>query len=86
LLLEEELRQGTRPPATLHAHIGATWVLAGDLARAAAALEQALALEPDHPAALRNLAHVYARVGRLIEAAALIQRAARNPGPAPASK
>ena len=57
-----------------------------DYAAARKSFEQALALDPDHPAALRNLAYVYARTDRLIEAAALLQRAARNSGPPPESK
>jgi protein O-GlcNAc transferase len=90
-LFEEELQKAPasgRPLAPLYTNLGAAWVGAGDLERAAVAFEQALGHAPGHVPALRNLAHVYARTGRLVEAAALVRRALEqgNSAPRPASK
>jgi Flp pilus assembly protein TadD len=71
-LLQAALRE--QPTATRYTHLGAALERAGQEASARAALEQALALERDHPPALRGLASLHARQGRWIEAAALLRR------------
>ncbi|HEY2745450.1 MAG TPA: tetratricopeptide repeat protein, partial [Polyangia bacterium] len=58
----------------------------GDDARAIALLEEELRLAGPSPPLLRNLAKLYARGGRLVEAAALLQRAQGNSEPPVASK
>jgi tetratricopeptide (TPR) repeat protein len=85
-LFEEELRSGRRPAAPLHANIGVAWMVAGEPERAEAALQQALAEDPDHVPALRNLAYLYGRAGRLVDAAALLRRAQGNSAAPPVSK
>jgi Tfp pilus assembly protein PilF len=52
--------------------------LAIDLPKAQRALQTALAHDPTHAAALRNLAHVLARRGHLVDAAVLVRRANGN--------
>ena len=77
-LLAEEARVGDGDKATAWTNLGVAWLLADDLPRAQTALQTALAHDPGHVAALRNLAHVLARRGRLVDAAALVRRANGN--------
>jgi Flp pilus assembly protein TadD len=58
----------------------------GDDARAIELLEEDVRAGQATPVMLRNLAKLYARGGRLIEAAALLQRARGNSEPPAASK
>jgi tetratricopeptide (TPR) repeat protein len=85
-LFDEETRLGDGAKAIAYTNLGVAWLIADDFGRAEAALEAALAHDPAHPAALRNLAHLYARSGRLVDAAALMRRAQGNSGAAQASK
>ncbi|MDB4971084.1 MAG: Tetratricopeptide 2 repeat protein [Myxococcales bacterium] len=85
-LLEEALRAGNDQPAVLWTNLGVACVRAGNDARAEEAFQAALTCRPDHLAALRNLAHLYGRLGRLVEAAAMLRRAEGNSGAPPASK
>jgi protein O-GlcNAc transferase len=85
-LLEEAIRAGNDQPAVLWTNLGVACVRAGNDARAEEAFREALACHPDHLAALRNLAHLYARLGRLVDAAAMLRRAEGNSGEPPASK
>lgn len=64
-------------PDLVHPHIdlGIAHALTGDLERAAASLEAALALNPDHPVALNELGLVRRRQGRFAEARASYERA-----------
>jgi Flp pilus assembly protein TadD len=85
-LLEEELREGRRPDASIYANLGLAYARLGDGSAAEAALGQALRLRPGHRAALQNLAAVYASQGRWLEAAALLRRVRQgNSDPRPAS-
>lgn len=86
LLFEEELRGGAKPAQTLYTNLGVACMHAGELERAEAAFQQALALDGGYAPALRNLAHLYAGAGRLVEAAALLRRVEGNSGAPPASK
>lgn len=86
LLFEEELRWGKSAPATVYTNLGVACLAGGDRARAESAFRQALAHAPEHGPALRNLAHLYAQDGRLVDAAALLARARGNPDAPPASK
>jgi len=54
--------------------------------RAMELLEEELRVGRPSPATLRNLAKLYARGGRLVEAAALLSGAQGNSGPPAASK
>jgi Flp pilus assembly protein TadD len=85
-LFDEEARLGAGDKAVAYTNLGVAWLLAEDFGRAEAALQTALAHDAAHPAALRNLAHLLARTGRLVDAAALVRRAGWNSGAAPASK
>jgi Flp pilus assembly protein TadD len=58
--------------------LGYYQVRAGDLSGAAATLEALLAVSPGHAETYGLLAEVYARLGRMDEAAALMRR---RPGP-----
>lgn len=85
-LFEEELRSAARPAPALYTNLGVACLAAGENARAEAAFITALAIDGDYAPALRNLAHLYATAGRLVEAAALLRRAQGNSGAPPASK
>jgi tetratricopeptide (TPR) repeat protein len=55
--------------------LGVAYGRAGDLAKAAASLEQAVALSPDHPIALGELALIYRKQGRFADARASYEKA-----------
>ncbi len=77
-LFAAEAQHGDGNRATAYANLGVAWLLANDLTKAQQALQTALALDPTQAAALRNLAHVLARRGRLVDAAVLVRRANGN--------
>jgi Flp pilus assembly protein TadD len=70
-LFEAELRATRRPDAGVYANLGLALAKAGELARAEAALLQALQLDPGHAEALTNLATIYDATGRSDEASRL---------------
>jgi tetratricopeptide (TPR) repeat protein len=67
-LFEAELRATRRPDAGVYANLGLALAKGGELARAEAALLQALQLDPGHAEALTNLAALYEATGRSDEA------------------
>jgi Flp pilus assembly protein TadD len=84
---EKLLRQAhdaNAPDWRLHSALGAALASAGRQPEAQAQFAKALALAPDHPAVLNNLALSYALDGKAAEAEKLL-RAAR-PGPGEAGK
>ena len=72
--------------AGARAELALTEAERGDDARAIELLEEELRLGRPTPTTLRNLAKLYARGGRLVEAAALLHRAQGNSAPPAASK
>jgi tetratricopeptide (TPR) repeat protein len=73
-----ELRAVTEQAPELanpHVDLGVAYARAGDFARAATSLEQAVAITGDHPIALNELALVYREQGRFADARTSYERA-----------
>jgi tetratricopeptide (TPR) repeat protein len=73
-----ELRAVTEQAPALanpHVDLGVAYGRVGDLAKAAASLEQAVAVSAEHPIALNELALIYRKQGRFAEARASYERA-----------
>jgi tetratricopeptide (TPR) repeat protein len=73
--LWEDVRSKSPRKARVHNNLGSAFSRADRLGEAEQSFEAALALDPDHPAALDNLGTVYRRRGRLSEAKAMHLRA-----------
>ena len=79
---ETLLREAHDPKAPdwrLHSALGAALASGGKQPEAQAQFAKALALAPDHPSVLNNLALSYALDGKIAEAEKLLRRAAARP-------
>jgi tetratricopeptide (TPR) repeat protein len=71
--------------ARVHNNFGHALRNGGDLREALQQFEQALALDPDYPDALNNLATLYANIGRKDDTISLLKRTlSQRPGHVPA--
>jgi Flp pilus assembly protein TadD len=83
---EELLQQAQDPSAPdwrVHSALGTVLANRGQQREAQAQFARALALAPDHPAILNNLALSYALDGKAREAEELLRKAEKNPGSKP---
>lgn len=86
---QDLLRKSVDPKAPdwrVHSALGATLSAAGKQAEAREELNRALALSPDHPAILNNLALTYALDGKHEEAERMLRTAASNGAGSPQPK